>query len=50
MAAPRTLVRDLGGVAHAVPYAAGRQVEYTHVCDAASMESWLRHPEFRTVG
>ncbi|MEU2490719.1 DUF6368 family protein [Streptomyces sp. NPDC007883] len=50
LAETRALVRDLGGVAHEDPYAAGRQVEYTHVCDAASMESWLRHPEFRTVG
>ncbi|MEI5008038.1 DUF6368 family protein [Streptomyces sp. PmtA] len=51
LAATRALVRGVDGVVHEIPYAArGHQVEYTHVCDAAFVESWLRHPEFRTVG
>lgn len=50
LAATRALVRGVGGVVHEIPYAArGHQVEYTHVCDAAFKESWLRHPEFSTV-
>lgn len=50
LTATRAPVRGVGGVVHEIPYAArGHQVEYRHVCDAALTESWLRHPEFRTV-
>ncbi|MFD8197374.1 DUF6368 family protein [Streptomyces wuyuanensis] len=49
-AAARALVGGIGGVVHEVPYTSGDGVvRYTHVCDGAFMESWLRHPEFRMV-
>ncbi|WP_432071796.1 DUF6368 family protein [Streptomyces wuyuanensis] len=51
LAAARALVGGIGGVVHEVPYTSGDGVvRYTHVCDAAFMVSWLRHPEFRMVG